>query len=66
MAESKFKLESWKLPFMFLGGLIGIALGGITGAMFTDLGYVSSVNWEAILIFFGALAGVFVGWKIDI
>lgn len=66
MASKGIKFDAWKLPVMFLGGLIGIVLGGIVGGMFGDLGYVSSVDWEAVLIFLGALAGAFVGYNTEL
>jgi hypothetical protein len=52
-----------KLPKAFLGLLIGITFGGIGGAIFDDMGFVSSLPWEEIFIFLGALFGLIIGYK---
>jgi len=66
MASTKPTFNAWKLPAVFIGGMIGIVLGGIVGGMFNDLGYVTSVDWESVLIFLGALAGAFIGYNTEL
>jgi len=51
-----------KIPKAFLGAVIGLTFGGIGGAIFGDMGFVSSLAWEEIFIFLGALFGFIVGW----
>jgi len=52
-----------RLPKAFLGGLTGLVLGGIGGTIFAAMGYVPTVPWEEVFIFFGTIFGLIVGWK---
>ena len=60
MAKISF-LEN--LPKMFLGLIIGITFGAIAGTIFEDMGFVTSLPWEEIFIFLGALFGAIIGYK---
>ena len=50
-----------KLPKAVFLGLIGLVFGHIAGALFMDIGIATYINWESILMFFGGIAGFFVG-----
>jgi hypothetical protein len=51
------------LPKTFLGLIIGIVFGGIAGVIFKDMGFVSSLLWEEIFVFLGALFGALIAFK---
>ena len=64
MATIKFNF--FKLPLTILGGLVGIILGYILGGIFVDIGILANINWESILIFFGAIFGAYLGYTAEL
>lgn len=54
-----------KLPQAFMGGIIGIVFGGIAGGLFADVGYASSIAWEEVFVFLGAIFGAITGYNLE-
>ena len=51
-----------KVPKTFLGGLVGLVLGAMGGALFSNIGYAQFIPWEEIFLAAGALFGGVLGY----
>ena len=57
-----YKNMLYKLPKAAFLGLFGLVLGGIGGAIFASLGFIPTVLWQNVFIFFGSFIGFVLGF----
>ena len=46
-------------------GMIGVALGFFVGGIFTDMGILTQLPWQELLVFLGGLIGFLFGTQIE-